>query len=506
MKENTAQVVAQMPVDVATFLLNEKRQDVLTIETRFKVNVLLVPNRHLETPNYTIERLRHEDLNQAEPLPLSFDMVKQPEQIDFARQKKEEAATPPRQEAMVKGITPAQPAPIPVERPATPMAATPTAPSEGSWLTRVMSWFTAKPEAPAAAPAPARRDSRGEARADDRPRDGRRDGRSGDSRNGDSRDRKRGDNRNDARRGGDQRRDEPRDGNQANRRDRDPRGDKRPGERGEQRPEGARPPRDGKPQGDARRDGNRPPREPREGGKPPREPRGEPALVADTVSPAGIAPNVPPQNEAGGEAREGNRRRRGRRGRGGDRPEGAAGPGDNGAVQDEHAPKVGDALSMADTSEAGASDSLPQAQEARAPREPRPSREPRQPREQREPRAPREQPEPPAAQVSPVPQDPPHAATASLFDEASAPSAPVARARPADMVKAAPPQPLPPIALTLPPESGLELVETRFTAPATFNEAPEPPRPKRVRPPRVEIPSEPLEIVETAKGAVPPAN
>ncbi len=46
MKDNTAQVVAQVPVDVATFLLNEKRNDVLTIETRFKVNVLLVPNRH----------------------------------------------------------------------------------------------------------------------------------------------------------------------------------------------------------------------------------------------------------------------------------------------------------------------------------------------------------------------------------------------------------------------------------------------------------------------------
>ncbi len=54
MKENTAQVVAQVPVDVATFLLNEKRTEVLSIETRFKVNVLLVPNRHLETPNYTI--------------------------------------------------------------------------------------------------------------------------------------------------------------------------------------------------------------------------------------------------------------------------------------------------------------------------------------------------------------------------------------------------------------------------------------------------------------------
>jgi hypothetical protein len=73
-------------------------------------------------------------------------------------------------------------------------------------------------------------------------------------------------------------------------------------------------------------------------------------------------------------------------------------------------------------------------------------------------------------------------------------------------VRATPPQPLPPIALTLPPDSGLELVETRFAAPATSDEAPEQPRPKRVRPPRAEIPSEPLEIVETVKGALPPPN
>src|SRR5206468_888174 len=142
MKDNTAQVVAQMPVDVATFLLNEKRQDVLTIETRFKVNVLLVPNRHLETPNYSIERLRHDDLNQGEPLPMSFDMVKQPEQVDPAQQMKEEAAAP-RQEAMVKGITPAQPAPLPVAKPA---PETRVAASNGSWFARVLEWFRAKPE------------------------------------------------------------------------------------------------------------------------------------------------------------------------------------------------------------------------------------------------------------------------------------------------------------------------------------------------------------------------
>src|SRR4030095_14232956 len=63
MKENTAQVIAQVPVDVATFLLNEKRNEVMSMETRFRVNVLLVPNRHLETPNYSIQRLRHDDLN-----------------------------------------------------------------------------------------------------------------------------------------------------------------------------------------------------------------------------------------------------------------------------------------------------------------------------------------------------------------------------------------------------------------------------------------------------------
>ena len=71
MKENTATVHAQVPVDVATFLLNEKRTDIHGVEARLKVNVVLIPNIHLETPRYQISRLRHDDLNQAEPLPAS---------------------------------------------------------------------------------------------------------------------------------------------------------------------------------------------------------------------------------------------------------------------------------------------------------------------------------------------------------------------------------------------------------------------------------------------------
>ena len=50
MKENTAAVHAQVPVDVATFLLNEKRVELQSIEARHKVSVMLIPNMHLETP------------------------------------------------------------------------------------------------------------------------------------------------------------------------------------------------------------------------------------------------------------------------------------------------------------------------------------------------------------------------------------------------------------------------------------------------------------------------
>ena len=63
---------------------------------------------------------------------------------------------------------------------------------------------------------------------------------------------------------------------------------------------------------------------------------------------------------------------------------------------------------------------------------------------------------------------------------------------------------VPPISSTLPPDSGLEIVETRFRpAPEPEPEA-APAGPRRVRPPRVTIADEPLQIVETRKDATPP--
>jgi len=56
-----------------------------------------------------------------------------------------------------------------------------------------------------------------------------------------------------------------------------------------------------------------------------------------------------------------------------------------------------------------------------------------------------------------------------------------------------------PTSLQLPPDSGLVLVETRFTPPSVQEQEVDPPRPRRARPPRVAIPDEPLQIVETRK-------
>jgi len=118
MKENTAAIHCQVPVDVAAFLLNEKRAEVIKIESRFKVNVLLLPNKHLETPHYKLERLRHDDPRLDDPkasYAMAEEASKELESDTILNRRAEEAK--PRQEAAVKGITPSQPAPTGVTRP-----------------------------------------------------------------------------------------------------------------------------------------------------------------------------------------------------------------------------------------------------------------------------------------------------------------------------------------------------------------------------------------------------
>ena len=153
MKENTAAVHVQVPVEVTSFLLNEKRTEITKIELKQRVTVLLVPNKNLDTPNYRLERLRHDD-PRLENLQASYTMIEEAsEETGVTRREK----TAPKQEPVVKGIMPETPAPAPVPRPASPPVASVAVPAPApaatggffGWLGRL---FGGGAAAPAAAP------------------------------------------------------------------------------------------------------------------------------------------------------------------------------------------------------------------------------------------------------------------------------------------------------------------------------------------------------------------
>jgi ribonuclease E len=112
MKENTAAIHCQVPVDVAAFLLNEKRSEVIKIESRSKVNVLLIPNKYLETPHYKLERLKHDDPrldNLQASYAIAEEVSKAMEEDTIVSRRAQDIKPSP--VAAVKGITPSQPAP-----------------------------------------------------------------------------------------------------------------------------------------------------------------------------------------------------------------------------------------------------------------------------------------------------------------------------------------------------------------------------------------------------------
>jgi ribonuclease E len=162
MKESTAAVHAQVPVDVATYLLNEKRADIAKLEARQRVSVVLIPNKFLETPHYSIERLRHDD-ERLDAAKASYDrVIAPPAEEPYAPAAHAESRNR-RQTAVVKGIVPETPAPIVVQEPAGAAPAVPVAVAgparETSFWSRLRGWFGGEAEAavkPAAQVAAAR--------------------------------------------------------------------------------------------------------------------------------------------------------------------------------------------------------------------------------------------------------------------------------------------------------------------------------------------------------------
>ena len=112
-KDRTAKVIAQLPVDVATYLMNEKRDWLHDIEQRSRVDIILVPNKYLETPAYELRRVRDDETDLPENSVISHQMAVEPKiDLEAIATAEEEKAPPPQQPA-VTTIVPSTPAPPP---------------------------------------------------------------------------------------------------------------------------------------------------------------------------------------------------------------------------------------------------------------------------------------------------------------------------------------------------------------------------------------------------------
>ncbi|WP_332328301.1 Rne/Rng family ribonuclease [Endozoicomonas sp. GU-1] len=107
MKDKTCEIRAQVPVPVAAFLLNEKRKMIAKIEKRHDARIIVIPNANLETPHYDVQRLRDDNLQDRES---SYEIILEGE--DASPEELTTATRPqPRQQAAVRNVAPAQPAP-----------------------------------------------------------------------------------------------------------------------------------------------------------------------------------------------------------------------------------------------------------------------------------------------------------------------------------------------------------------------------------------------------------
>ena len=112
-KERSAEVRAIVPVDVAAYLLNEKRAALGEIETETKSRVLVIPNPNLETPHFDVQRLRDDEVNGDHETSYKVDIAA-PDVDDISDA---HTAAIPQQQALVQGVTP-QAAPAPKAEPA----------------------------------------------------------------------------------------------------------------------------------------------------------------------------------------------------------------------------------------------------------------------------------------------------------------------------------------------------------------------------------------------------
>ena len=124
-KERTGEVRAVVPVDVAAFLLNEKRGAVNDIENSSGVRVLIIPNPHMETPHFDVIRLRDDEIE--ETVAASYEIeVEAPDPVAVRDDAQSVAPAP---QPLVRGVTPEMPAPARAETSNAEVAPPPSAPA-----------------------------------------------------------------------------------------------------------------------------------------------------------------------------------------------------------------------------------------------------------------------------------------------------------------------------------------------------------------------------------------
>src|ERR1700752_3828527 len=95
-KDRTARVIAQVPVAVATYLINEKREWLRTLEDKSSAELIIVPNENIQTPEYSIKRVRDDEIELPENKQATYLMPTAPEVVEpgSAQDKRPPAETP----------------------------------------------------------------------------------------------------------------------------------------------------------------------------------------------------------------------------------------------------------------------------------------------------------------------------------------------------------------------------------------------------------------------------
>ncbi len=136
-KERTSKVIAQLPVDIATYLLNEKREWVQKLESRHGTQVILVANPAFETPNYELRRIRDDQLDLPENVGTSVDLTEAHEDGSTPEWGGEKIQP---EKPAVQIAAPTSPAPTPKR-----LMEQPTGPRPGIFV-RIWYWLFGEPD------------------------------------------------------------------------------------------------------------------------------------------------------------------------------------------------------------------------------------------------------------------------------------------------------------------------------------------------------------------------